>query len=80
MHRLPEVVKMRLKIAMFMFFALICFSYATAQAEDQPAPKIVAAQRQHDFGTVYQGTELKWEFEILNQGNAPLIIEKVPAS
>jgi hypothetical protein len=79
-HCLLGVDNMKIKLAVLVFTTLFCFSYAATQASGQSGPKIVAPQRQHDFGTVYQGTELKWDFEITNQGDAPLVIQKVPSS
>jgi hypothetical protein len=71
---------MKMNFTVLVFTSLFCLSYAAAQTIEQTGPKIVVAESQHDFGTIYQGTEVKWDFQITNQGNAPLVIQKVPAS
>jgi hypothetical protein len=71
---------MKVKSIILLFAGLFCLAFFSAQAQGASGPKIVIAEREHDFGTVYQGAELKQDFEITNQGDAPLVIEKIPSS
>ena len=71
---------MKMKFILPLLAGLFCLACFSAQAQGAAGPKIVIAEREHDFGTVHQGAELKKDFEITNQGDAPLVIEKVPSS
>jgi len=56
---------------------------ASAQAENQvpptPAkqPRLVFPEIKHDFGSVMEGVEIKYDFIIENKGDAPLVIHNV---
>ncbi|MCM2264727.1 MAG: DUF1573 domain-containing protein [Desulfuromonadales bacterium] len=44
------------------------------------APAASVPQPDHDFGTIYQGENVRHAFSFSNSGNAPLTIEKVSSS
>lgn len=66
------------KIAV-LFLALIYLGFQAPFVSAQLAggPKIIAKELRHDLGIVKQGTEASHVFEIRNEGNQTLIIEKV---
>ncbi len=43
----------------------------------QRAPKAVFPILNHDFGEVSEGTEIKYDFVVENQGDAPLVIKNI---
>lgn len=48
---------------------------ASPQAEG--SPKIRFEERHHDWGTVYPGDTITHEFRVFNDGDAPLLIERI---
>ncbi|MGD8833300.1 MAG: DUF1573 domain-containing protein [Desulfobacteraceae bacterium] len=50
---------------------------AKDQSAAQAAPKAVYPKKEHDFGEVFEGTEIKYDFVIENQGDAPLVIKNI---
>lgn len=56
---------------------LILTSGHFALADQGRAPKIVLKEQDFDFGEVKQGETIVHTFEVLNQGQVMLIIEKV---
>lgn len=52
----------------------------TAPAENPNAPDIKFVTDQHDFGTVPEGPQAKYDFEFENTGKEPLILQNVQAS
>jgi hypothetical protein len=42
--------------------------------------KIVFAEESHDFGKIEEGTMLEYSFKFTNEGDKPLVIEKVQSS
>jgi len=63
-------------IVSVIFFA---FSNTKLSASDANA-KIVFAEESHDFGIVEQGPILEYSFRFTNDGDKPLVIEKVQPS
>jgi len=57
------------------FIASIVFPYQTVLANG--SPKAVFKETSYSFGEVKQGATLVHAFSILNNGNAPLKIERV---
>jgi hypothetical protein len=53
---------------------------APAPQVETGAPVIDFDARVHDFGTVNEGTVLKHQFAVRNQGNAPLVLSGVSTS
>lgn len=41
------------------------------------APRTVIPKRTHNFGEVFEGHEIKYDFVVENQGNAPLVIKSI---
>jgi hypothetical protein len=59
--------------------AILTLAYglaATALAADKPQPKIVVPAPIHDFGTVEKSMKLGHDFELRNEGSAPLLIRE----
>ncbi len=52
----------------------------TATAAATARPRLKFATDKHDFGKVKQGQSVSYEFVFENQGDAPLVIEKVETS
>lgn len=50
---------------------------AAAAAADKPEPKAVVPEPIHDFGTVEKTAKPSYDFEIRNEGQAPLLIREV---
>ena len=55
---------------------LFCLSGAIAMA----APELLVAEPKFDFGDVFQGDKVRHVFEFVNQGDEPLLIERVRSS
>lgn len=53
------------------------FSSAQTPASNTTAPKAVFPTLKHSFGEVFEGTKVKHDFVIENQGNAPLVIKNI---
>ncbi len=71
-------------IAIYLTLSFLLFSGSlpaglmTADAEaDQVAPKAVFIKQNHDFGEVFEGTEIKHDFVVENKGDAPLVIKNI---
>jgi hypothetical protein len=56
---------------------LLCAAECSAFAQATGAPNMVLKQQIHDFKNVLEGQTLSHTFEVLNQGNEPLHIERV---
>jgi hypothetical protein len=41
------------------------------------APKAVFPKRTHNFGEVFEGKEIKYDFVVENKGDAPLVIKNI---
>ena len=50
---------------------------STKSKGDSIAPKAAFLQRNHDFGEVFEGAEIKYDFVVENQGDAPLVIKNI---
>ncbi|MEJ2153900.1 MAG: hypothetical protein P8X96_01040 [Desulfobacteraceae bacterium] len=44
---------------------------------DAVAPKAVFPKLKYDFGEVFEGVDVKYDFLIENQGDAPLVIKNI---
>lgn len=53
------------------------FSSAQSPAANTTAPKAVFPKLNHSFDEVFEGTKVKHDFVIENQGNAPLVIKNI---
>ncbi len=51
-----------------------------APAVNPNAPEIQFSNTSHDFGTVPEGPQAKYEFEFTNKGHEPLVLSNVQAS
>lgn len=61
------------------FFA-VCLLFTSVLIAQNPVPKIVSPNPDHNFGEILESQIVSHSFEILNTGNAELKIEKVQAS
>ena len=59
------------------FFSILC-TLASLQLIAQPAMKVV--KESHDFGTIEEGTQASFTFDVKNVGDQPLIINNVQPS
>ena len=50
---------------------------AAAPADAVKAPRIVLPESRYKFAPTMEGTEIKHDFVVENQGNAPLVIYRV---
>ncbi len=67
-------MKIKVLIAgVFLLGVFPCFSWAEA-------PKLVAENPDFHFGQIYQGARLEHTFRVDNNGDAPLVIEKISSS
>lgn len=53
---------------------------ASPADEDKNKPEIKFETEMHDFGTIKEGTQAKWEFKFTNSGKESLILSSVNAS
>jgi hypothetical protein len=53
---------------------------AAAPSASQPAPKIVVAQTNYDFGNIFRGEGIGYVFQIKNEGKTDLLIEEFTPS
>ncbi len=51
-----------------------------APSASPPAPKIVVAQTNYDFGNIFRGEGISYVFVIKNEGKADLLIEEFTPS
>ena len=74
------------KLFLFCLMAVMTIGAANAQekkeavAEELPGPKIVFAEREHNYGTIQKGGDGNCEFTFTNTGDEPLILSNVRAS
>jgi hypothetical protein len=54
------------------------FAGATpASSEDGIGPKAVFLKVNYDFGEVFEGVDIKYDFSVENRGDAPLVIKNI---
>lgn len=69
------------KIVIFSFLVLASFSQLFAQdKKDGPKAEIAFEKLTHDFGTIWDGVPVEYNFEFTNKGQAPLILNNVQPS
>ena len=75
------------KALLLLFTVVLMVSLKAQQTHDHSDPNhkhedngLVAKQSEHDFGKIPQGKPVYYEFEVLNEGNAPLKINNVTAT
>ena len=64
-------------ICTFLSSGSLSAGVSTKSKGDSVAPKAAFLQRNHDFGEVYEGAEIKHDFVVENQGDAPLVIKNI---
>jgi hypothetical protein len=52
---------------------------AAGKGSDVRSARVVFAKDDHDFGVVREGEKVFWNFRFTNEGNAPLVINRVKA-
>jgi hypothetical protein len=89
--KLPRTCLLALVIVAITVFLSGCLKMRSKRADpaksslsSQPLtkgkPKIVALEKEHDFGKVKEGTTLEYVFRVSNQGDRELVIEKASGS
>ena len=74
------------KLFLLCTFALLTMGAVNAQekkadeADNQHGPKIVFAEREHNYGTIQKGGDGNCAFTFTNTGDEPLILSSVRAS
>jgi len=48
-----------------------------AQSSARTAPRAVFPELSYSFGEVFEGNEVKHDFVVENQGNAPLVVKNI---
>lgn len=75
------------KVVLLFSLITICF-IAKLSAQDKKgtlegggtSPEITFESKEHDFGTMKKGADMKYEFKFKNTGKSPLILNNVKAS
>ena len=49
----------------------------TPSSGDKIAPKAMFLKLNHDFGEVFEGQDIKYDFVVENRGDAPLVIKNI---
>jgi hypothetical protein len=62
------------------FIILLLYGGWCGAGEGQGSPKIDVPQPKHSFAAVFEGEPLSHTFEVVNRGEAELIIKKVTHS
>lgn len=75
MFKPGRIVNVLLSVALCSF--LLCAAEYSASAQAKGAPNMVLKQQIHDFKNVLEGESLSHTFEVLNQGDEVLKIERV---
>lgn len=76
-----DIFNMKLKL-LFIYFAAVCIMSFNSNAfgaskQAPPSPSVFVSESRYTFPTVIDGTEVTHDFILQNQGDAPLVIEKV---
>ncbi len=64
----------------FLFLIASISSIAQTKKDDTPKPVISFEKLSHDFGKVYDGKSVSYEFVFVNTGKVPLILTNVQPS
>lgn len=82
-----NLIKLNIALTVYLVFTLFVpltvMLYLTAVSDlsaSEGAAKIFFTEETHDFGNVEQGTHLEYSFKFTNEGDKPLVIEKVQPS
>lgn len=68
------------RLHFFLFLILFAFFAVVISAEEWSfagSPRLVIEEKEHDFGTVDEGTVLTYSFKVKNKGDIPLKITRV---
>ncbi len=72
-----SAIAIYISICIFLTSGALAAGVSKKSKEDSIAPKARFLQRNHDFGEVHEGAEIKYDFVVENQGNAPLVIKNI---
>ncbi len=72
-----SVIAIYISICIFITSGSLTAGVSTKTKNDSIAPKAAFLQRTHDFGEVFEGAEIKYDFVVENQGDAPLVIKNI---
>lgn len=63
---------------LFLLTTGILFAGESAdESKERIAPKAVFSTLKHDFGEVFEGVEIKYDFIVENRGSAPLVVKNI---
>ena len=81
MENLKKFKAVSLTFTVLLASALIFFSFSNRNlTASEGNAKIVFSEESHDFGKVKPGPVLEYSFKFTNEGDKPLVIEKVQTS
>ena len=69
-----------MKKIIVLILALWSFTQLNAQNDSKEKPVIEFEKTTHDFGKVWSGTQVSYEFVFINKGKVPLILSSVQPS
>ena len=72
-----RAITIYLPVRMMLTAAFLFVGVTGASSEDAAAPKAVFPDLIHDFGEVFEGVEVKYDFVVENRGDAPLVIKNI---
>ena len=72
-----SAIAVYISICIFLTSGSLTAGVSTKSKGDSIAPKAAFLQRNHDFGEVFEGEEIKHDFVVENQGDAPLVIKNI---
>lgn len=76
----PNITIYFLLSMLITLIVFLSFNADFAVSAFEARAKILFENETYDFGTVEQGTRLEYSFKFVNDGSAPLVIEKVQPS
>jgi len=72
--------RVQVTVRVVLLFISAVFISGQLQAQVYAGPKITVTELNHDFGKVVQGTQVTQVFEVRNDGNEQLVIERIQPS
>lgn len=72
-----RAIAIHISIAIFLISGSLYAGVSAKSKPDSVAPKAAFLKRNHHFGEVFEGEEIKHDFVIENQGDAPLVIKNI---
>lgn len=76
----PNITIYYIMTLLITLIVFLSFNANFAVSAFEAKPKILFENETYNFGTVEQGTHLEYSFKFVNDGSAPLFIEKIKPS